>query len=395
MEHHIRPKPGAAVLTSGQYWLITIFLGLCGLMVVSSVYTMIPINLHLVQTFAVPESMAALTSGVFAWFYGLGFLVFGPLSDRISPKKIIIMGLAALAVATVLVSWAQSIEQLIVSRAVQGFIAASFAPVALAYIFEVMLEQRRATSIAFLSTGYMLAGIIGQLISSLVTQIWDWSAVYVLFAGLYGFIFLLAIKILPLTQVQPSSASMVDIWKNTFCLFKEGMLLRCYWITFTLLLSFVALYAALSGYLSNTYGLSTEQIFSIRAAGIVGMLVSPFAGRLIGRFGLKRVLLTGLILATGGLFLVWAMSTVLFLTMASIIYVAGLSITFPALMNTVGQLGRKKKGGAITLYTFVLFMGASAGAVIAPWASFKVIALVLAMLLAASVVVSLGIRVAG
>ena len=376
-----------------NFSLITLLLSFCGLIVVSNIYTMIPINKEISEAFQVPEIKAAWASSVFSICYAVGFLVFGPLSERYGRKQVIVVGLAALAVCTFITGFVHTIGLLLVLRAMQGFIAATFAPVALAYVFETYPPEKRATTIALISTGFLMAGIIGQVASSWITRSFGWSYVFLIFSITYLLAFLLVWRLLPLTHGKNPNTSLLTIWKQTFGLLRKPNLVKCYMITFTLLLSFVSMYASLGHYLVSEFGLRAEQLLGIRSVGILGMILSPLAGKLITRFGLKRVLVGGLISAFGGLLLEWGMSTLVLVTVASVIFVAGISIVVPTLINIVGILGSQASGGAVALYAFILFVGASAGPVIGQLGEFEVVILILAGILLTSVVLSLTIKI--
>lgn len=373
--------------------LITFLLAFCGLIIVSNIYTMIPIHKELSAAFQVPEIKAAWASSVFSICYAVGFLVFGPLSERYGRKQVIVVGLAALAVCTFITGFVHTIGLLLILRAVQGFVAATFAPVALAYVFETYPPEKRATTIAMISTGFLMSGIFGQVASSWITRSFGWSYVFLIFSITYLIAFLLVWRILPLSPGKNPNLSLLTIWKQTFELFRKPNLVTCYMITFTLLLSFVGMYASLGHYLVGEFGLRAEQLLGIRSMGILGMILSPLAGKLITRFGLKRVLVGGLISAFGGLLLEWGMSTLILVNVASVIFVAGISIVVPTLINIVGILGGQARGGAVALYAFILFLGASAGPVIAQLGTFEVVVLILAGILLVSVLLSLTIKI--
>jgi MFS family permease len=94
--------------------------------------------------------------------YGLGFLIFGPLSDRYGRKPILVPGMVALALATAGLAAASSLPMVAVLRSVQGLVAASFAVVALAYVGEALPPRWRSTGIGAMSTAFLVAGILGQ-----------------------------------------------------------------------------------------------------------------------------------------------------------------------------------------------------------------------------------------
>jgi MFS family permease len=61
--------------------------------------------------------------------YALGFLVFGPPSDRYGRKPILVPGMAALAIATAGLASSSTLPLLALLRSVQELLAASPPPV--------------------------------------------------------------------------------------------------------------------------------------------------------------------------------------------------------------------------------------------------------------------------
>ena len=58
---------------------------------------------------------------------------------------------------------------------------------------------------------------------------------------------------------------------------------------FPVLLSFVAMYAALGPLLRTQFGLDQTSVLFVRLAGLPAMLLAPLAGWLVGRYGPIRV----------------------------------------------------------------------------------------------------------
>lgn len=153
------------------------------------------------------------------------------------------------------------------------------------------------------------------------------------------------------------------------------------------------MYASLGQYLIGQFGIRADQLLGIRAIGILGTLLSPFAIKLAVRFGLKKVLTGALFCACMGLLLEWSMPTVALVTAASVIFVAGISTVNPTVINIVGILGGRDSGGAVALYSLILYLGASVGPLIAQLGNFEVVILTLAGLLLVSMILSLSIKI--
>lgn len=54
----------------------------------------------------------------------------------------------------------------------------------------------------------------------------------------------------------------------------------------------------------SPFGLNDSQIIMVRAAGIIGMIASPFAGLLVRKFSAVKFVRGGLLLAAAGLVLI-------------------------------------------------------------------------------------------
>ncbi|MEC5424592.1 MFS transporter [Virgibacillus sp. C22-A2] len=356
----------AIAAQSEKYALITLLLFWCALIVVSSVYVTTPLVDTFSNYFHITQAMGAWTSSIFSFFYAVGFLMFGPLAERYGRKQIIVVGLGLLTVVTVLIGFTDNFLLLVTLRGVQGFVAATFAPTALAYVFDVFPKQKLVTVIGFISFGFVVAGIFGQLIAGIINQTFDWQVVFLFFGSIY------LITMIAVSIILPSKSNNRE---NTFgiknyldavgVIFNQRNFVLCYLITIMLLLTFIGMYTVLGDYLgSSPFYLSEEKILLVRSAGIIGMLLSPFAGVFVKRFGLLFVLKISLSLAVGGLFFMGTTAQFSIIVLVSVVFVAGISLTFPVIMMLVGELGGKQRGVAASFYAFILFIGATLGPVI-------------------------------
>lgn len=372
-----------------------VVLSLCGLLVVSQIYLPIPLIPLAVQIFSVSPTAASWIASTFSFAYAFGFLIFGPLCDRYSCKMVLVPGLAVLAMTTLAVGASSSFETLIGLRLVQGFVAATFAPAALAYVSEVP-RSTRAVAIACVSTGFLLAGIIGQLYASVVSLTYGWRWVFWFLAIAYAIAAVTVAKKFPDIIRQTPDVSILNVYKNMAALLKDRSLLAALAAAFVILFSFVAMYSKLAPELSHQYGIDSHNLLFVRMAGIPGMLLSPLAGRFIQKLGSKKVVVGGFVLAAIALSLEAVSGQLLMVTIASGIFVAGISATVPALIALVGSIAPASKGAAIALYTFVLFVGASFGSIVTNLlgeVSFSALCLRLGFLLAiAALIIQIGVR---
>jgi MFS family permease len=302
----------------------------------------------------------------YALAYGLGFLIFGPLSDRYGRKPILVPGMAVLAIVTAGLAAAPSLPVLALLRTVQGLVAASFSAVALAYIGEALPPRWRSTGIGAMSTAFLSAGILGQVYAQAVADALGHHWVFGLAAPAF-MIAALAIAVIliePLRSGEP--ASLTEKYRALITLAVRRELALVNAASFSVLLSFVGMYAALGGLLQTQFRLDHTGVLLVRLAGLPAMLLAPVAGWLAGRYGATRVAVAGFLLAAVGL-LAEALSAaaLLGLVIASMIFVLGIATIIPSTIALVGNRGGSSRAGALAVNGLVVFAGASCGPLVA------------------------------
>lgn len=348
-----------------NYSVMTAVLCWSGMAVMSSLYVTIPLISLFAEMFNITLTQAAATGSVFSLGFAIGCLIYGALSDKYGRKTIILIGLIALTLITLLLGMADHFAWIIALRFFQGAAAATFSPVALAYAVEMFPAEKRVTTIGFISTGFLVAGIVGQLVSSLISQQYGWNTVFYWLAAVYAATSLMIMRLLPKGEIQQAHVSIWAPLKQIGTVFTQKNLVLSYAVALVLLMSFVSMYTVLGNYLSGPdFGLSKQEVLYVRSIGVLGMLISPFAGNLAKRFGVRPVLRGGLCLAIVGLASLGMFSSLPVLIGMSVLFVAGIAISVPSLVSLIGQLGGKSRGIAVSVYTFILFSGTSLGPIV-------------------------------
>lgn len=376
-----------------NYTIVMLVLSFCGFFVVCNVYTMLPIIGELSAYFSVPDAAIGWTTSSFTLFYSIGFLLFGPLSDRLGRWQVIVYGLAALSAVTAALFFVEDLKLLIILRGLQGLFAASFAPAALTYVFEVFPPEKRGLTIVSISAGFSFSGIMGQILSSWITKMIDWNYVFSFFSFIYFIMFMIAWSILPKGTVIKAHSGSSSFGKQIMKVLGNVELMKGYLIAITLFFCFVGMYASFGGYLTREYGLDTMEILWVRFIGIIGVAFSFYTGSMVKKYGLKRVLSLGLLIAAVGLLLEGVTSYLPFIILSTIIFVSGFSIVIPIMIQVIGTIGQKERSIAVTIYTFILFLGASIGPIMLRISNFNQVCFILAIILAMSVFLSLRIKV--
>lgn len=349
-----------------NYALMIIILFWCGLVILMSMYLTIPLGDAFSKAFDVTITQAAWVGSAFSICYAIGCLIYGPFSDKYGRKIFLVTSICALTGITIIIGFVNDFYALIVLRAIQGLVAAAFAPISLVYASEMFPKERTLTALGFISSGLLMAGVLGQVYGGIINENFGWHGIFFILGIVYFITGILVLWMLPKEEKVNSEGSVYKKFKQMALLFKKKQLLFIYSITFMLLFSLVGTYTVLGSYLSSPkFGLSSETIIYIRAVGMVGMLLSPFAGRLSKKFGILIVLRIGLILTVLGLVSIGITNFLPFIILTSVIYVAGISLVVPVALQLIGQLAGEVRGSAISFNAFILFLGASVGPIFA------------------------------
>lgn len=349
-----------------NYSLMTIILFWCGLVILTSMYITIPLSEVFSHAFQISPSEAAWIGSSFSLCYALGCLLYGPFSDRYGRKVFLVASIIGLTVVTLALGFVDSFYGLIMLRGVQGLVAAAFAPIALVYAGEMFPPHKRLTAVGFISSGLLMAGIVGQVFSGIVNEALGWRAIFFILGIVYGITSVIVIRFLPKDEMLRPKENVLRKFKQMTILLKQSQLLLAFAITFMLLLTLVGMYTVLGSYLSSAkFGLSSQDILYIRAFGIAGMLLAPFSGRIAQKLGMAAVLRGGLALAAIGLLALGFSTNLPLLVLMSVVFVAGIALVTPVIISIVSQLGGNARGSAISFNAFILFLGASTGPILA------------------------------
>ncbi len=275
----------------------------------------------------------------------------GVLGDRYGRRRILILGLVLFAAASLLSAFAQSPEQLIIARALMGVGGASVLPVTLSIITVIFPPEERGRAIGIWAAAVGGAVALGPLLGGFLLEHFWWGSVFlinvpIIAIGIAGIVLnvpesrnphpgrldpiglvLSVVGLLALVYgIQEAGWGQLStyLWIGlgvlaivAFLVFESrtdhpSMDLSLFRIrSFSVPLAGTSLtFAALTGsliflafYYQVVRGWSPLQSGALTLPFAVGQLLSaPRSGKLVGRFGARRVIPAGLVLASLGMF---------------------------------------------------------------------------------------------
>ncbi|SDJ87964.1 MFS transporter [Sediminibacillus albus] len=340
----------------------------CGIFVASSLYVMIPLHPAVSESYQVTIAHASLSSSLFIIAYALGLLLFGFLADQLPLSKIMLAGMGVLTLLTSLLAFVDSIEAILLLRVFQGLLAASFAPLAFGYCFSHFTTGFQGVVIALINTGFLFAGVFGQIISAAFASAFSVSSVFVAFSFFYlsCFIFLWF-------TLQPSAnAGGLNIKKLTVtilsCL-RNPIVRWLYVIAFFLLFPIMLFYGAFEIYLYTIWKDFPIPLQLFRLISLIGIFPSFFTSYVLKKFKPRTVLQFHLGIMAAGFLPALIHLNVGTIAIASFLMIVSTSLTIPMVVLLVGRHSSAGTSG-IAIYSCTLLTGAAVGSALAPEIAF-------------------------
>ena len=132
----------------------------------------------------VTSARAAYTLSVFIFGFALGPLIFGPLSDRVGRRSMLLAGCAAFAGFGVMAAFARSIDALLVCRLGMGVGAGTVQVLVIAMVRHVYAGAEARVRQSYVNLAAGLAPVIAPTLGVLTAAVGGWRLIYgVLAAG--------------------------------------------------------------------------------------------------------------------------------------------------------------------------------------------------------------------
>jgi MFS transporter, YNFM family, putative membrane transport protein len=350
-------KPVPLPIVVGALYLAT-------MTVFADMYITQPLLPQLSQDFGVSAATAGLTISAVVFTTALTSSGYGPLSDVLGRRPIMVWGTLLLALSTFACAFATSFELLVVLRAVQGILVPCVSALAVSYIHEDLGSCDTGAIVGGYVAASVAGGLLGRILSGVIAATWSWRANFELYAA----ITLIGALALGLTLQHGAIRKRVDLgkdlaasYRSMFSHVRDVRLAGAFLIGFALFFGFIGIFTYLPFYVTAApFNLSPAAVSWLYAPYLAGVIVSPIAGRLSRRISKRMLMAVGILIAIAGIAgsLERSLVAVVF---AAIVLCAGMFIAQPIAPTFVNGTAAKAKGSAVSLYQSFYYLGAVFG----------------------------------
>lgn len=335
-------------------WIIGFF----AFLNVYSVQSVLPM---VMDDFHASALQAGLTVGATVLAIGLVSPFMGMLSDAFGRKAILCTSMFALTVPTALIPVAHSLNTLIALRFLQGLAVPGIVVVLIAYLSEEIRNGSVARMTATYVGGTVMGGFCGRFITGHAGHLLGWRGAFVTLAILNLLGALLVWWSLPASRhFVPNrnfGGAMATLWSH---LHNRRLMAACA-VGFCVLFSLVGTFTYVNLHLAAApFSLTAAGLANVFTVYLVGVFVTPLAGRHIDRLGFMKSMLGALAISACGLLMTLLPS--LWLVVAGLaVCSTGVFLCQSATISSIAKNVSEGRSLATGIYYMSYYCGGAAG----------------------------------
>ena len=343
-----------------EYRRASIGMLLVGLAIFSSLYATQALLPTLTREMGIDPSTAALTVSAATGALAVCVVPASILSEKFGRGRVLVISALAATALGLTLPLAQSIEQLVVLRSLQGALLAGTPAVAMAWLSEELDERDLAGAMGLYIAGTSVGGLTGRLIPAFMLEVTDWrwalatsAAVSLALAVATAILLPEQRNFRPKASIRPGAEVRAVAGH-----LRNPRLVGLVATAFIAMGVFVSMYNFFGFRAINDFGLAPSLAGLTYVMYLSGTWSSARAGSFVSRFGRGRVVLAAAVLMLTGA-LIGSSGNLIVTLVGLLIFTASFFALHSTASGWVGLIAEKDRAEASSLYVFCYYMGSS------------------------------------
>ncbi|WP_020561075.1 MFS transporter [Thiofilum flexile] len=352
-------------INSREFWLATWALCLGSVLVFANLHMTQPLLPLLAQEFQLTELQVSWSLTIALLMLGVSLLIYGPLSDALGRKPLMVLSLLGAVISTFAISQASSYGMLVFWRGVQGFCLGGIPAIAIAYMGDEFSRKAVAFAVGFYISANSIGGVSGRLISGFVGEHYGWAMTFIVM-GVLGLVFLLLFSVLlpKSKQFVAKPLHLKQIINDIIFHLKNPVLLIAFLIAGGNFMMFIHQYSYITFVLAEEpYQLSTHQLGMLFLTYLTGSIAAALSGHISKYIPAALGMALGILLLMLGSLLT-LVPQLWVIIVAFMMNSFGFFLTHSLASSWVSHHATRARASASSLYLVFYYMGASLGGLV-------------------------------
>lgn len=286
----------------------------------------------------------------------------GALADILGRKRVIVTAMLAIVIPTAAIALAPNLDMVLAARFVQGLVLPPIFAVTVTYIGEEWPPLDATTMTGIYMSASSVGGFFGRFATGIIADWIGWREAFLFNAALAlicaGGVALLLWPERRFVRATNLNAAFGQMLKHL----RNPGLVGTFAIGFGVLFSFIAAFTYINFLLAAPpFNLTAAFLGSIFIVYLTGSVLTPWTGRLVRRFGRRRLVLGLIGLWAGGLALTLVPSLPVIILGLTLFAATGF-VCQACSTSYVAITAKEGPSTAVGLYVTCYYIGGSAGA---------------------------------
>ncbi|MCC8367532.1 Bcr/CflA family multidrug efflux MFS transporter [Xenorhabdus sp. PB61.4] len=161
-----------------SYLGLVLILGLISMLMPLAIDMYLPSMPTIASDFGVSDGKVQMTLNSYILGFAIGQIVYGPMSDSLGRKPVILGGVTVFAISSAACALAQNIDTFISMRFLHGFAAAAASVVINALMRDIFTKDEFSRSMSFVTLVMIIAPLLAPMLGGIMMVWFNWHAIF-------------------------------------------------------------------------------------------------------------------------------------------------------------------------------------------------------------------------